>query len=273
MRKMKSFFRSPMGTTLMFMVAVLLLMTGTIGGVRATPQIFNPDFAYGGVELDQIGITLVENGTDISWRNYDKESESFIVGSNNPNPDPNKPGEGALLLNMIPTGEKLKLGYKYPEVLTVKNSGSIPEYVRVTVYKYWVDKSGKRFDAYDKDGKDLINGLIKLHFREDNGWVIDHNSDTKERTVLYYKNVVGTVPNQNETPPFADYLIIDDTIMDYAEVKTETNGNTVSWVADGKTFMIEAWADGVQDHNARAAMKSAWGLTDAQIDSFGIVFG
>ncbi len=48
---------------------------------------------------------------------------------------------------------------------------------------------------------------------------------------------------------------------------------TWSWVADGLEFRIEAWADGVQDHNARAAMKSAWGLTDAQIDSFGIVFG
>ena len=58
MKKMRSFFHSAMGTTFMFMLAVLLLMTGTIGGVRATPQIFNPDFYYGGLELDEKTVIL-----------------------------------------------------------------------------------------------------------------------------------------------------------------------------------------------------------------------
>ena len=35
-------------------------------------------------------------------------------------------------------------------------------------------------------------------------------------------------------------------------------------------FMIEAEADGVQDHNARAAIKSAWGLTDEDISRLGL---
>ncbi len=267
MKKIKSFFRSSMGTTFMFMLAVLFLMTGTIGGVRATPQIFNPEFAYGGVELDQIGVTLVENGTDVSWRNYDKGSEAFIFNSNSDDPE-----MGALLTKMLDVEEdhKLKLGKKYTEELKVRNSGSIPQYVRVTVYKYWVDDSGKRFDAYDANGNDMINGLIKLHFREDNGWVIDHTSDTKERTVLYYKNIVGTEPDKNETLPFADYLIIDNAIIDYAKVTTTTDGNTVTWVADGMKFMIEADVDAVQDHNGRAAIKSAWGLTDGDITRLGL---
>ena len=116
----------------------------------------------------------------------------------------------------------------------------------------------------------MINGLIKLHFREDNGWVIDHTSDTKERTVLYYKNIVGTEPDKNETLPFADYLIIDNAIIDYAKVTTTTDGNTVTWVADGMKFMIEADVDAVQDHNGRAAIKSAWGLTDGDITRLGL---
>ena len=123
MKKIRAFSRSPMGTTLMFMVAVLLLMTGTIGGVRATPQIFNPDFAYGGVELDQIGITLVESvdgeWTNVSWRDYDKDSESFVVNSNSSDPK-----MGVILQNldnMIPAGEQFKIGYAYPDVLAVKN--------------------------------------------------------------------------------------------------------------------------------------------------------
>ena len=131
MKKIRSFFRSPMGTTFMFMMAVLLLMTGTIGGVRATPQIFNPDFAYSGVELDQIGITLVENGNPVSSRDYNKDKEDFDYSSNSSDPK-----MGTLLANML-GNEKLKIGKNYPEVLTVKNSGTITEYVRVTVYKYW----------------------------------------------------------------------------------------------------------------------------------------
>ena len=265
MKRIGAFSRSPMGTTLMFMIAVLLLMTGTIGGVRATPQIFNPDFAYGGVKLDQIGITLVENETDISWRNYDEKSHRFIVGSNS-----NEPKVGTLLTKMLGEKETLKLGYQYPEELKIRNSGSIAEYVRVTVYKYWVDKTGNRFDAYDQNGNDMINGLIKLQFREDNGWVIDHNADTKERTVLYYKDIVEADPDKNETPPFTRYLEIDNSIVDYAMITTTADRNTVTWVADGMKFVIEAEADGVQDHNGRAAIKSAWGLTDADISRLGL---
>ena len=286
MKKIRAFSRSPMGTTLMFMVAVLLLMTGTIGGVRATPQIFNPDFAYSGVELDQIGITLVERvgekWNDVSWRDYDKDSESFIFDSNSPSGENHNPKMGVILQNMIPAGEKLKIGYPYPAVLAVKNSGTIPEYVRVTVYKYWVvNENGNetRFDAYDANGKDVLNKLIELNFLEDNGWVIDHSSDTKERTVLYYRYKVpgATETTETITNPFTSTLRIDNKILDYGE-KVYTNENktawTWSWVADGLEFRIEAEADGVQDHNARAAMKSAWGLTDSQINTiYGSDFG
>ena len=79
MKKKGSFFRSPMGTLFLFMVAALLLMTGTIGGVRAAPQILNPDFAYSGLALDQIGVTLRENGNNISSRNYNSSTQAFDV--------------------------------------------------------------------------------------------------------------------------------------------------------------------------------------------------
>ncbi|MBQ9662013.1 MAG: hypothetical protein IJV40_02535 [Oscillospiraceae bacterium] len=258
MKKIKSFSRSPMGTMLMFMLAVLLLMTGTIGGVRAAPQIFNPDFAYSGVELDQIGITLRENGKDISSRDYDRETESFSTK------------QGVLLQNLLGTDEELKIGKSYNEALSVYNSGSIPEYVRVTVYKYWIDKNGNRFDAYNTAGEDILNKLIELNFLETNGWKIDHNADTKERTVLYYQNVLNS---RSETPAFTDTLKINKDVIDYATVTTTTSGSTVTWVADGLTFQIEAEADGVQNHNARAAVKSAWGLTDADIARLGLNLG
>lgn len=268
MKKIRSFFRSPMGTTFMFMMAVLLLMTGTIGGVRATPQIFNPEFYYGGLELEEIGITLLENGTDVSWRNYDRNSESFITGSNSKASPPDTQ-MGTLLANML-GNEKLKIGKTYPEVLSVRNSGTIPEYVRVTVYKYWEDGNEARFDAYDAKGQDVLNKLIELHFLEGNGWVIDHSSDTKERTVLYYQN---KITSGESTSAFTDTLRINDKIVDYGvKVPTDDTGLswTWSWAADGLEFRVEAEADGVQDHNARAAMKSAWGLTDPDITRLGL---
>ena len=45
---------------------------------------------------------------------------------------------------------------------------------------------------------------------------------------------------------------------------------TWSWAVDGMQFVIEAEADGVQNHNARAAVKSAWGLTDSDITRLGL---
>lgn len=277
MKKMRSFFHSAMGTTFMFMLAVLLLMTGTIGGVRATPQIFNPDFYYGGLELDEIGITLLENGDPVSSRNYNKTKQAFDVSSN----DTNNAEQGILLAGMLGS-EKLKIGKAYPESLSVRNTGVIPEYVRVTIYKYWVsvDEKGNetRFDAYNAKGEEILNKLIELHFLEGGDWVIDPDATTKERTVLYYKHLLDTEKGKDTTTPFTDTLTINNAIVDYGmkvPTKTDAAGNvlewTWSWVADGLEFRIEAEADGVQNHNARAAMKSAWGLTDAKINSFGIV--
>ena len=275
MKKMKSFFRSPMGTLFTFMLAVVLLMTGTIGGVRAAPQIFNREFYYGGLELDEIGVTLRENGDDVSSRDYNKTTQRFDTGSNNPEDST----EGILLSKML-NGEELKIGKTYTERLSVYNSGVIPTYVRVSVYKYWVDKDGNRFDAFDKEGKELLNKMIDLHFLQNEDWVIDQapganldpyysNSDslTPERTVLYYTKVLRA---GSPTSAFTDTLTIDKNIVDYAKINTTKDGNTVTWVADGMKFQIEVEVNAVQDHNARAAVKSAWGLTDADIARLGL---
>lgn len=263
MKKLKIFFRSPMGTTFLFMLAILFLMTGTIGGVRAAPQIFNREFFYGGLELDEIGVTLLENGERVHSRDYNKEKQIFDLWSN----DEDNQEKGKLLGTLLTdTNNKVKLGYSYKEELSVKNSGKIPEYVRVIVYKYWIDDATqKRIQAYDDNGDEVLNDLIKLEFVENNGWIIDKSSNTKERTVLYYQTMLDTNSDSNTTPPFTSTLTIDGKIIDYADKKTITDGNTVTWIMDGKRFVIEAEVDAVQNHNARAAVKSAWGLTNDDI--------
>ena len=256
-----------MGTTFLFMIAVLFLTTGTIGGVRAAPQIFNPDFAYSGVELDQIGITLLENGQLVASRNYDKTLQRFDPHSNDENGEPKHPEMGILMQGILGSDEKLKLGKDYSEVLSVQNTGSIPEYVRVTIYKYWADSKGNHVYAVGKDNKPISN-LIQLTLAS--GWKEDVNSRTDERMVLYYQNAL----KKDESKDITKTLRIDNSIIDYGEKVYRTEGNETSWewkwVADGLKCMLEVEVDGVQDHAARAAMKSAWGLTDADISRLGL---
>ena len=268
MKKIRSFFRSPMGTTFLFMLAVLMLTTGTIGGVRATPQIFNPDFYYGGVELQAIGVSLIENENKIvSYRNYNKDIQDFDKST------------GKLLEDMFQgtPADNLILGYPYTEGLSVRNTGMIPEYVRVSVYKYWEDGAGNKVDNLPLD-------FIDLTFLTGNGWVIDQanddpnasesDSNTNERTVLYYQYPLNSNANTN---PFTETLTISPDLIDYAKKEYINEGDETAWrwvwLADGLTFQIEVDVDAVQNHNAKAAMKSAWGITDGDIDRLGLIFG
>ena len=252
MKNKKSLRHSPMGTLVLFMAAVILLMTGTIGGVRAAPQIFNLDFYYGKIGLEEIGITLLENGVPVSSRDYNQSKQSFDVTPAG--------GVGALLENLIPANERLKIGYEYPEVLSVLNSGVIPEYVRVEIYKYWVDEEGNKVDA-----SVLSPDLIKLHYLENGVWTEDKNAATAERAVFYYSSVL----NPNDSVNLTDTLTIDAKVLDYTQRTEELTEDgtviTTIWLANGNSFKIEAYAEGVQDHNAKAAMMNCWGLTSNDI--------
>lgn len=269
MKKLRSFFRSPMGTLFSFMLAVLFLMTGTIGGVRAAPQIFNENSGYGGIQLDAIGVSLYEqtgsNAAEIVGsrdysRDYSNDSttkEDFVEG-----------GSHILLTKLLGNDDKIQLGRKYNEHLYVKNTGNIPEFVRVTIYKYWTDKNGIKTEATDKLSPDLID----LHLVTGEEWIEDTRpgTRTRERTVLYRTSVLS--PNA-ESGLFADTLTLDSRIIDLVDIKTSTTATTsdgrtitesVTWIAeDGYQFWIEVEVDAVQNHNAKDAVRSAWGLTES----------
>ena len=104
--------------------------------------------------------------------------------------------------------------------------------------------------------------MIDLHFVEGNGWVIDEEASTAERTVLYY---TGIVPAGESTPNFADTLKIDNKIADKVKIETgkDENGNEVIrhvYKYDGYQFHVDAEVNAVQTHNAQDAIKSAWGV-------------
>ena len=253
----RSKFHGQMTTGILLAAAVLLLMGSVVGGSQAALTYFSENYTAQ-IRVYDIGVTLVENDRDISWRDYTGADDKWDEET------------GTLLEYMLETeqqkadreaaeakGEKvaepkLLLGKKYKEELTVRNSGNIDQYVRVMVYRYWTDEDGNKLT-------DLSPSLIQLHFLTDDGWVIDEKASTKERTVLYYTEILEV---GDTAPLFTDTIAIDPSVARNVTKTVKQNGNviTTTYNYDDLMFVLEAEVDAVQTHNVEAAIKSAWGV-------------
>lgn len=272
---MKKIRRSPVVAGLLFLLAVVLLFAGSVGGTQAALQIYSSDY-ISAFELDHIGITLYENGTPVSFRNYGDAAASGFTEKQ----------DGDLVLKTLEDDPSFQIGRKYPFVITCKNTGTIDHYLRVTVYKYWVhvgegEKFGLKgwFHGLSSDTvKQLDNdkhnpATIHLGYNGSEGynssaWAKDPDSSTAERDVYYY---TGILPVGGETAPLFDTLWVDSSVA--KSVITETVGSltTYTYAYDGYGFVVQAEADAVQTHNAKAAIRSAWGLqSDAMTSQMNI---
>lgn len=225
MKKLKQFMLFPKGTLAVFGAAIGLLLLSSIGGARAALTYYSENHM---TELgtQTIDVSLLENG-----RNVDGKE---------------------LLTNLLGKNEtKVKVGEKYEETLSVQNSGEIDQYVRVTIYKYWVKKSmdgeGK---VSETKVKDVYPGYIELDIAD--GWEVDSKASTQERTVLYYK---GILKNDGNSVEFLNGLRINPTV---ATIISKDGGN-VSYDYQGLEFRIKVDVDAVQTHNAADAILSSWG--------------
>lgn len=222
----KRVVQSPAFLAVLFLVAAALILIGGIGTAQSAPRIQSRDWR-GEVELTDISTALVENGTVVA--------------------DSNGEGDGKLLQSsffekngLAKDGSDFAVGTTYKEELAAKNDKGYEEYIRVTVTKYWVDEKGNKVTSLDPS-------LIDLHFVEGNGWTIDHDADTPERTVLYYSGGNnGIVSVGDTTTNFTDTIRIDPKVL---------NDPAYS----GKEFRIKAVVDAVQTHNADQARIGAWG--------------
>ena len=241
---------SPMVTVLLFAFAALLLLGSSIGGARAALTYYSENYVSR-VQMHNIGVSLVENGEKIAWRDYKSSGDGrWDVG-------------GDLLLgNMLAEGEAFLPGKAYEEVLAVDNSGTIDQYVRVSIYKYWLDQDGNKL-------RELSPELIRLNLINQDSWILDPEASTPERTVLYYRNILAS---GTTSLPFCDTLTVDSSIADKVTKTTETeNGSTVittTYDYNGVQFRVKAKVDAVQDHNGEDAIWSAWGRK-VSIDSNG----
>lgn len=245
MRKPKKIF-SPAVTMVLFVTAVTMLLGSTISGTQAALTWYSETYSSR-LQMYDIGITLMENGEAVSWRDYNSTGDGTWNEST-----------GILLEHMLPEGEQLKPGKVYPEELKVTNTGTINQYVRVSICKYWLDAEGNK----DSELSPELIGLETANLGSD--WIEDEGARTPERTVLYYNKLLyAQGGGRSETAPFAENLVINDSITEKVTEKTEKNGSyttiTTTYDYDGAAFRIEVQVDAVQEHNAEDAVWSAWG--------------
>lgn len=232
MKKVKSIFMKP--TILLGIAAVLLLGSG-VGSARAALTYYSDQYSAS-MDMSTIGVSLKENGKVVSSKTYDDQGDAPTNG------------EGKLLQNLLKEDEKFVLGKTYDEKLAVENSGNIDTFVRVVLTKSWQDKEGKNVD--------LSPALIELGFNQD-GWVINEAQSTDERVVLYYTKVVES---KKTTPDFMKTIRISNQLSTmYTKVEDEKTIK-YQYTYNGYTFTLDAEVDAVQTHNAKDAIKSAWGI-------------
>ena len=250
---MKKFYRSSVMTTLLFVMAAVLLFAGSVGGTQAALQYFSADYQTE-IRLKNIGVTLLENtkapGTTpvaVSYRDYSKTDANGMWSEHT----------GRLVQNMLEdAGDKaVKIGKEYNFELCAANSGQINQYVRVSLYKYWADEKGNKLVQYDP-------ALIRIEPATNGKWTIQ--DETAERTVFYYNDILPFGDAPVITEPFTSKLSIDPQILDYVTVTTTTDaqGNTVTtyeYAYDGLQFIVDAQVDAVQSKNGERSVPSAWG--------------
>jgi len=159
----------------------------------------------------------------------------------------------------ITDSTKLLLGKKYKDSLSAVNDGATPEYVRVTIYKYWTNEDGKKCTV---DPKLIDLNLVGVG----STWAEDAASKTDERTVLYCKNLVPA----GGSVQFADTLRIDSKVAANEKItqKPKADGSTeiiTTYDYNKIQYHVDIEVDAVQEHNATAAIKSAWGVDAAAV--------
>lgn len=256
MKKRRKASHSRKVTYLLLVLAMVLLLGSAVGSTRAALTYYSENYTAE-ITASQIGVTLLENEKMVTRRDYNKnkwDEETNVSRTGVKDAGTDK--AGVLLQNMVPKGEKFVLNKEYEEKLAVENSGSIDEYVRVRIYKYWTDKSGKKETTLSPE-------IIKLNMVNTDKWV-ERKSDSRECTELYYK---GILPSKAKTELFADGICIDGKLAEYAEVKEDSKTHiiTTTYKYDGVNFHVDVEVDAVQTHNAQDAIMSAWGVDAAAL--------
>ncbi|EOS60508.1 hypothetical protein C815_01370 [Firmicutes bacterium M10-2] len=253
MKKITEFLSRPVVIGLLLVMAIGLLLGTGITGTQAALTYFSPRH-QARIQLSKIGVSLIENDKVVSHRDYDQNGNWNQTNNNDKN-------EGILLEDLLPSNEQFVIGKRYPEVLSVRNSGEIHEFVRVIITRYWTDENGKKITTVSPD-------LIDINFINQNVWLHDEDSSTPEREVFYYRELLEA---GQETAPLTDSFKIDTKLQEHKSVKEEVidgqKKTTITYTYDNLQFCVEASVDAVQEHNAQDAIESSWGRQVQVVDN------
>ena len=225
-KRKKRSLRSPLLSVTLFVLAAGLLLGSGIGGARAALTFYSDTYNPRMELTDRLGVTLVtpDGGDDI-----------------------------------LSAAADLQPGKRVSNPLYVTNSGTIPEYVRVTIHKSWTNAAGEKvWTNAAGDTVYLDPALIRLELGS--GWIVDDKASTPERTVLYYGAALAA---NASTANFLEALTVDSEVLHKVTRIENKSGDytTVTNVYDynGAGVSLSVDVDVVQTHNAEAAILSAWG--------------
>ena len=104
----------------LFCLSMGLLGVSAVGSTRAALTYYSETYTAQ-IDVKSIGVTLIENDQPVSCRDYLHADDRWSEQTGD-------------LLSAIPAEEEWQPGRLYDERLSVKNSGTIDEYVRVKIY-------------------------------------------------------------------------------------------------------------------------------------------
>lgn len=264
---MKKIWRSRAMTALLFLMALILLSVGTIGGTQAALSLRSRNYDTS-FDLDHIGVALWQNESKVGERTFRDDV----------NGKPTEKTDGVLALNLGNDAEIL-IGKQYPFSLTAENTGTIDEYVRISIRKYWVDASGSKITDNSYLPRHILLDYESVTDTKDRtedsynsaAWIRDESAHTDERDIYYY---IGKLEPEGFTAPLFSHLSASKYTAKDAVVETSTENNVTktvyTYAYNGCSFVVEAVVDAVQTHHAEAAITSAWGTGSAMITAMGV---
>ena len=154
-----------------------------------------------------------------------------------------------------------KIGQKYTEEISVMNTKGIDAYIRLVIWKSWVDENGSEDESLDPT-------LIEFDFVDTDSWIItDYVSSGEQRIIAYYRYPLYV--GETAEPLIESFSVNSDIQNAYDMINN--NGNiTIENKYSNCSFVIDVEADGVQTHNAEGAMDQHWGI-NATISSDGVI--
>ena len=237
--------RTSARTIVLFALAAVLLVFGGIGTARAALSYSSGDLVAN-VQTSNIDVRLLENGKEVR--------------------------DGKLLTGI--DAKNVKPGQEYAEELSVQNTGSIDQYVRVIINKYWTDADGNKVTSVDPA---MINLAIPERYVAQNPrdmWYVQKNEVkgagdivNSEQYIAYYKGVLSP---GDVTPAITQLIAVNPEVLKDAVTTTTTNENgktivSTTWVYNGYKMSLDAEVQAVQTHNAEDAIRASWGVDPALV--------